>query len=75
MSELASDLTYAFFISLGVVTGGSIIGALACALTGDLPMQTVAVLAERLKIWGMVVSLGETFSTNAILRPASWEVS
>jgi len=63
LSEFASDLTYAFFISLGVVTGGSIIGALACALTGDLPLHTVAVLAERLKIWGMVAALGGTFST------------
>lgn len=57
------QLVHAFFIALGVVLGGSTVGALGTLITGGMPMTTMGILAERLKLWAMVAALGGTFAT------------
>ena len=59
--KLLHDLTLSFFLSMGVVLGGALFGSLAAYATGSLPLHTMTVLAERLKIWGLVSALGGTF--------------
>ena len=47
-----------FFISLGVLLGGSIIGGLAAFFTGQAPMTTVFRLSDSLRIWAIVAAIG-----------------
>ncbi len=52
-----------FFISLGVLLGGSLIGGLAAFFTGQPPVTTVIRLSESLRIWAIVAAIGGTFDT------------
>jgi hypothetical protein len=54
------SITY-FFISLGVILGGSILGGMAGFLTGKPPLSEMANLAKGLKIWAIVAAIGGTF--------------
>lgn len=63
MNKFAGDLILSFFIALGVVLGGAFIGGLATLVVPEPPLQTMRILAERLKIWGAVAALGGTFYT------------
>lgn len=65
MLKFANELLLSFFVGLGVVLGGTIFGALATLFTGRLPLSTMLMLAERLKLWGVIAALGGTF---AIIR-------
>lgn len=59
----AADMIRAFLIALGVVVGGSLVGSLSSICTDGLPLSTMAILAQRLKIWAMAAALGGTFAT------------
>lgn len=63
MTNYVHTLILDFLIALGVVVGGAAIGALSALFTLRPPLHTMADLAERLKIWGLVAALGGTFST------------
>ena len=62
MSTLISTLIVNFSIALGVVLGGSLVGGLGALLGGQPPIQTTLSIAEKLKIWALVASLGGTFT-------------
>jgi hypothetical protein len=49
-----------FFIALGVVLGGVILGGIAAFVTDSYPMVRMLRLAEQLKIWAMVAAIGGT---------------
>ncbi|MCY0887556.1 MAG: YtrH family sporulation protein [Alicyclobacillaceae bacterium] len=58
-----------FFISMGLVVGGSLFGGLATVLTHTRPpMTTMLNLAGQLKIWAMVATLGGTMDTLRVLE-------
>jgi hypothetical protein len=50
-----------YFIALGVLLGGSLIGGFASFLTGQAPMTAVSRIAALLKIWAIVAAIGGTF--------------
>lgn len=50
-----------YFISLGVLLGGSLIGGFAAFFTGQPPMTLVFRLSENLRIWAIVAAIGGTF--------------
>ncbi|GAB7388648.1 hypothetical protein BSNK01_24860 [Bacillaceae bacterium] len=52
-----------FFVALGIVVGGSILGGLAAFLNQQPPMNAMESLADKLKIWGLVGTLGGTLDT------------
>ncbi len=52
-----------YFIALGVVLGGSLIGGIASFLTGQPPLTTVYRLSSALRIWAIVAAIGGTFDT------------
>jgi hypothetical protein len=58
-----TDLIYTFFVALGVVTGGSLVGALGALVLGESPLGALHELGYRLKIWAMVAALGGTFES------------
>lgn len=64
MSVLLPTLITNFFIALGVLLGGSIVGGLGSFLfSGDPPFYTVLELAQKMKIWALVTALGGSFPT------------
>lgn len=62
VSELEKIFIY-FFVALGIVVGGSILGGVGYMLTKQPPMYKMEGLAEQLKIWGLVGALGGTFDS------------
>lgn len=52
-----------YFIALGVLLGGSLIGGLAAFLTGNPPLTAIFRLSNLLKIWAIVAAIGGTFDT------------
>ncbi len=63
MTTFFNTLTVNFFIALGVVMGGAILGSLGAGLVGLPPVKTMLDIADKLKLWAMVASLGGTFTT------------
>ena len=63
MERFISTVILDFFVALGIVLGGSIIGALGAVLTHRAPMTTMVYLADQLKIWALVAALGGTMDT------------
>lgn len=52
-----------FFVALGIVIGGTILGGIGHLLSKQPPMEQMNLLAEQLKIWGLVGALGGTFDS------------
>ncbi|WP_153123950.1 YtrH family sporulation protein [Peribacillus tepidiphilus] len=52
-----------FFISFGVLIGGSLIGGMASFFTNQPPMTTIFRLSDSLRIWAVVAAIGGTFDT------------
>ncbi|ABS74987.1 MULTISPECIES: YtrH family sporulation protein [Bacillus] len=50
-----------YFIALGVLLGGALIGGLGAYLSGEPPLTAITKLANRLKIWALVAAIGGTF--------------
>lgn len=52
-----------FFVAYGIVIGGSVTGGLGAFLTVKPPLLVMEVLADQLKIWGLVGALGGSFDS------------
>lgn len=52
-----------YFIALGVLLGGSIIGGMAAFFTNQPPLTAVQRLSDSLRIWAIVAAIGGTFDT------------
>ncbi|WP_085523113.1 YtrH family sporulation protein [Tuberibacillus sp. Marseille-P3662] len=52
-----------FFIALGVMIGGCLIGTIAFFMTSQPPLTEMSKLAGKLKIWAIVAAIGGTFDT------------
>ncbi|MED3622727.1 YtrH family sporulation protein [Neobacillus thermocopriae] len=65
MKELGFFPTFieSYFIALGVVLGGSLIGGISSFLTGQPPLTSVYRLSSALRIWAIVAAIGGTFDT------------
>lgn len=48
-----------YFIALGVLLGGALIGGLGAYLSGEPPLTAITKLANRLKIWRLSRPSGE----------------
>lgn len=59
----AAHLFVDFFVALGMVLGGSICGGLAALLRHMPPLSTMVQLADQLKIWALVSTIGGTMDT------------
>lgn len=69
MSSFISTVVSSFFIALGVILGGSILGSLGSFLsTQDPPLYTMIQLAERLKIWATATAIGGVFTALRVLE-------
>ncbi|MGL4522453.1 MAG: YtrH family sporulation protein [Bacilli bacterium] len=52
-----------YFIALGVLLGGSFIGAFGAFIIGEPPLAFLTRLASSLRIWALVAAIGGTFDT------------
>src|ERR1700730_15023528 len=52
-----------YFISLGVLMGGALIGGLGAFFTEQPPLTVVYRLADSLRIWAIIAAIGGTFDT------------
>nr|WP_275898308.1 YtrH family sporulation protein [Peribacillus alkalitolerans] len=52
-----------YFIALGVLIGGSLIGGISAFFTNQPPMTVVFRLSDSLRIWAIVAAMGGTFDT------------
>ncbi|MFS0780608.1 YtrH family sporulation protein [Bacillus sp. 1P06AnD] len=52
-----------FFIALGVLLGGSLIGGMAAFFTNQPPLTAILRFSESLRIWAIVAAIGGTFDT------------
>jgi hypothetical protein len=52
---------HSFFIALGVILGGSLLGGLSAFLTGNPPLTEIYRLSNSLRIWAIVSAIGGTF--------------
>ncbi|WP_102345300.1 YtrH family sporulation protein [Bacillus sp. Marseille-P3661] len=50
-----------YFIALGVMIGGSLIGGIGAFLVGEPPLTIIGRIAKSLKIWAIVAAIGGTF--------------
>ncbi len=73
MNSFLIQLILSFSMSFGMLIGGSLLGSLGSLLAGGYPATTMMDLAERLRIWSAVASLGGTFSTIRMLESILWQ--
>ncbi|MFD1737110.1 YtrH family sporulation protein [Bacillus salitolerans] len=50
-----------YFIALGVILGGCIVGGLGAFFVGNPPLLTMLRYASNLKIWAIVAAIGGSF--------------
>jgi hypothetical protein len=50
-----------FCIAFGFLVGGCLLGGLGAFIVGDPPTRLMVDLADKLKIWAVVASIGGTF--------------
>jgi hypothetical protein len=62
------NLTIDFFVAMGMVLGGSLLGALGAQLMHSAPLVIMLRLSDQLKIWAMVSALGGTMDTLRIIQ-------
>ncbi|WP_174729545.1 YtrH family sporulation protein [Mesobacillus harenae] len=58
-----AHLFESYFIALGVLLGGSIIGGLAAFLTGQPLMTEIFRFSNSIRIWAIIAAIGGTFDT------------
>lgn len=62
MSEaFVPTFIHSYFIALGVILGGSLIGGLSAFLIGEPPLTEIYRLSNSLRIWAIVAAIGGTF--------------
>lgn len=52
-----------YFIALGVLVGGALIGGFGAFLSGEPPLTMMYRFASSLKIWALIAAIGGTFDT------------
>ncbi|MCE4051185.1 MULTISPECIES: YtrH family sporulation protein [Bacillaceae] len=50
-----------YFIALGVVLGGALLGGLAAFMTGKPLLTEITKLSDMIRIWAIVTAIGGTF--------------
>lgn len=56
-----SSMIQCYFIALGVIMGGSLIGSIGAFATGEPPLTLMGRIARSLRIWAIVAAIGGTF--------------
>ena len=57
-----------FFMALGVVVGGALIGSLGSFIAGDSPLKAMLRFADDLKLYAVISAIGGTFANLRLLE-------
>ena len=63
-----TNLVIDLFVSMGMVVGGALLGGLGAVLRHSPPMATMLNLADQLKVWALVSTLGGTMDTLRVIE-------
>ncbi|GGI98883.1 sporulation membrane protein YtrH [Alicyclobacillus cellulosilyticus] len=63
-----ANLTVYFFVAMGSVIGGAMVGGIAAVLVSLPPATMMVRLAEQLKLWALVSTLGGTMDTLHVIE-------
>lgn len=63
-----ADLLQTLFVAFGFVVGGSLLAGISAVLTLQPPIPRMLVIAENIKIWAMVASIGGTIDPIRIIE-------
>lgn len=66
--SFTANLALDFFVSMGMVIGGALLGGIAAVTAHQPPLATMVRLADQLKIWAMVSTLGGTMDTLRVIE-------
>ncbi len=66
-------LLLVFFISLGVVLGGAILGSVGATLAHQSPIRAMNQLSQDIKLWAVVTAIGGSFSHLRIIEGGVFE--
>lgn len=58
-----THLIESYFIALGVLIGGTLIGGLAAFITGKPPLTEIFRISTSIRIWAIIAAIGGTFDT------------
>jgi len=61
--DFMSLFILSYFIALGVIIGGSFVGAFGAFLIKKPPLYYMYTLSSNLRIWALVAAIGGTFDT------------
>jgi hypothetical protein len=68
MSRVLTDAIIDFCIAFGVVLGGSLLGGIGAVLTLQPPTSYMLMLADKIKIWALVVAVGGTIDPLRVIE-------
>lgn len=66
---------HCYFIAIGVILGGAIIGSIGAFATGDAPLAIINRIAKSLRIWAIAAAIGGTFDAIANFERGIFEGS
>lgn len=72
MDRFLSTMILDFFVALGLVLGGSMVGAFGALLTHNPPMTYMMRFADQLKIWALVAAIGGTMDPLKVIGDTMW---
>ncbi|WP_071460365.1 YtrH family sporulation protein [Bacillus massilinigeriensis] len=58
-----AHLLESYFIALGVLLGGSLVGGIASFLTGQPLLTEISRFSDSIRIWAIIAAIGGTFDT------------
>src|SRR3712207_187358 len=68
MEKFFASIIYSFFISFGIVLGGSLFATFGAIINGNSPLKIMLNVANSIKIWAIATALGGTFSSFEIFE-------
>jgi hypothetical protein len=68
MSNFLTKCIIDFFVSFGVVLGGTMLSGIAAVLIMEPPTTRMLVIAEQIKIWAIVAAVGGTIDPIRVIE-------
>lgn len=72
MERFISTMILDFCVALGLVLGGSLVGAVGALFTHNPPMTYMMRLADQLRIWALVAAVGGTMDPIKVIGDTMW---
>ncbi|MBP2002541.1 hypothetical protein J2Z69_003627 [Paenibacillus shirakamiensis] len=68
MTAFISKALMDFFVALGIVIGGSMLGGIGAVISLQPPTQTMLDISDRIKIWALAAAIGGTIDPMRVIE-------